>query len=69
MGRHPHRPGNAWLQINAHGDLAIFSLPVPELEEWLDRTYLHVPAGTESSRLATDDFLSQLFDGPEAPSR
>ncbi|BET52131.1 SsgA family sporulation/cell division regulator [Streptomyces tendae] len=59
----------AWLQINAHGGIAIFSLPVPELGEWLDRTYLHVPAGTESSRLGTDAFLSKLFDEPEASSR
>ncbi|MGC0380847.1 hypothetical protein RKD32_000722 [Streptomyces sp. SAI-195] len=65
----PTDRGTAWLQINAHGDIAIFSLPVPELEEWLDRTYLHVPAGTESSRLGTDAFLSKLFDEPEASSR
>ncbi|MFG3320807.1 SsgA family sporulation/cell division regulator [Streptomyces sp. NPDC048171] len=59
----------AWLQITAHGGIAIFKLPVPEVSEWLDSTYLHVPAGTESSRLGTEAFLSELFDGPGASAR
>ncbi|MET9352951.1 SsgA family sporulation/cell division regulator [Streptomyces sp. NPDC006617] len=62
---YPAGQESAWLQISSYGATALFQLPVPPLAQWLAYTYRLVPAGTEASRLGTDEFLAGLFDGPE----
>ncbi|MFF7953344.1 SsgA family sporulation/cell division regulator [Streptomyces griseorubiginosus] len=43
----PDEGGTAWLQLASRDMAALFELPVPPLEEWLEHTYKLVPAGRE----------------------
>jgi hypothetical protein len=51
-----------WLELEQQGRAACVSVPRPLLREFLDRTELVVPAGTERSAEAIDALLARLLD-------
>ncbi|WP_020139600.1 SsgA family sporulation/cell division regulator [Streptomyces sp. 351MFTsu5.1] len=62
----PARPGEggtAWLQLASQDMAALFELPVPPLEEWLEHTYELVPAGRELAQVDWDITTANLPAG------
>ena len=51
-----------WLELDRPGRAACVSLPRAVLREFLDRTELAVPSGTERSGAALDDLLDRLLE-------
>lgn len=59
----------AWLLLlDARGTSALFELPVPPLEDWLDRTYQVTPPEAELDGLDWDAFLTEVLDTPAPPT-
>ncbi|MFF7051754.1 SsgA family sporulation/cell division regulator [Streptomyces griseorubiginosus] len=59
----PDEGGTAWLQLASRDMAALFELPVPPLEEWLERTYELVPAGRELAEVDWDATTTNLLAG------
>ncbi|KUM84633.1 MULTISPECIES: SsgA family sporulation/cell division regulator [Streptomyces] len=55
--------GTAWLQLASRDMAALFELPVPPLEEWLEHTYELVPAGRELAGIDWDATTTDLLAG------
>ncbi|MEV7074765.1 SsgA family sporulation/cell division regulator [Streptomyces sp. NPDC091972] len=55
--------GTAWLQLASRDMAALFELPVPPLEEWLEHTYELVPAGRELAEVDWDAATADLLAG------
>jgi hypothetical protein len=65
---HLDERGTALLKLRARDTAALFELPVPELEEWLDHTYELVPPGRESADADWDAITTRLLQGPSMKS-
>ncbi|MQY10943.1 Sporulation-specific cell division protein SsgB [Streptomyces sp. RB5] len=59
---HLENRGTAFLRLASRDMAALFELPVPPLEAWLEHTYELVPAGKETDRLGWDDFVANVLD-------
>ncbi|MFE9611351.1 SsgA family sporulation/cell division regulator [Streptomyces sp. NPDC006012] len=57
-----------WLLLESKGASAVFELPAPALEEWLDATYGIVAAEAETTALDWDAFLTEVLDDRELPA-
>jgi hypothetical protein len=57
-------PATAWLQLASQDMAALFELPVPPLEEWLEYTYELVPAGRELAAIDWEVATADLLQGP-----
>lgn len=58
----------AWLLLESKATSAVFELPAPVVEEWLDATYQIVAAEAETDTLDWDVFLTELLDDRELPT-
>ncbi|MFD5597760.1 SsgA family sporulation/cell division regulator [Streptomyces griseorubiginosus] len=59
----PDEGGTAWLQLASRDMAALFELPVPPLEEWLEHTYELVPAGREPAMIDWTATRANLLAG------
>jgi hypothetical protein len=61
---HSEDRATAWLQLASRDMAALFELPVPPLEEWLECTYELVPAGRELAEIDWEAAATDLLQGP-----
>ncbi|MEV6180404.1 SsgA family sporulation/cell division regulator [Streptomyces sp. NPDC052015] len=59
----PEEGGTVWLQLASRDMAALFELPVPPLEEWLEYTYELVPAGRELAEIDWEAATADLLRG------
>jgi len=67
----PARSGDrvtAWLLLDARDMSALFELPVPPIEAWLEDTYRITPPEVELDGLDWDAFLAEVLDAPGPPT-
>ncbi|MFE7752190.1 SsgA family sporulation/cell division regulator [Streptomyces sp. NPDC057428] len=67
----PARAGGcdtAWLLLDGRDMSALFELPVPPIEAWLEETYLVTPPEAEMDGLDWDAFLAEVLDVPGPPT-
>ncbi|GHB11197.1 hypothetical protein GCM10010330_76450 [Streptomyces tendae] len=63
----PARSGDrvtAWLLLDARDMSALFELPVPPIDAWLEETYRVTPPEAEMDALDWDAFLTEVLDAP-----
>ncbi|MGP4014177.1 SsgA family sporulation/cell division regulator [Streptomyces sp. 4N124] len=61
---HSEDGATAWLQLASRDMAALFELPVPPLEEWLEDTYELVPSGRELAEIDWEAASADLLQGP-----
>lgn len=59
---------SAWLLLDGRNMRALFDLPVPPLEDWLEHTYRVTPPEAETDGLDWDAFITELLDTPGPPT-
>lgn len=67
----PARSGDrvmAWLLLHARDVSALFELPVPPIEQWLEEIYRVTPPEAEMEGLDWDAFLTEVLDAPGPPT-
>ncbi|NEA39847.1 SsgA family sporulation/cell division regulator [Streptomyces sp. SID11385] len=58
----------AWMRLESRQSSALLELPVRALSQWLDATYVRVPAHAEGRALDWDGFLTSLCDELAEPT-